>query len=516
MRVMLMLLPLAAAACLAQDDPQFTYLAPGTPQVGGVQDLCLIYHGQQVRERWTADALLPYVACVDEQGQPQDWLFDSFLFIEFAADRGAFLHAYSKDRPEATAEDWAWLADCWFREDTGLIGLEGAVAQAGQQLGQPDRKVKVVISLPIPCVPLGEFGPLPGDAEKLDFSQEEHRQHALRWYLQRVLASWEAAGYQHLDLAGFYWMAESIPSADHDLVAWTAAYVHEAGYRLYWIPYFGGSGLTGWRELGLDAVMLQPNYFFQQEPDLHRLLLAAQVAGMAGTGIEIEFDARALTSDDFYHRLYAYLDAGARYGWMNGAVLGYYEGGRALKQFAQTPGRGRELYQAVCRFVQGSYQDSGLTDLASLSLVTRDNRENLALASRGAKIHDAARPEQYPELAPEKIIDGDIYLYGGMSGFGYFAIPGSFTLELPEVSTVARTQVMLWDRDGRVFRYRVETSPDNETWEPAVDKSEGEWRGWQVDEFAPRQAKYLRFTGLYNSVNDLFQVVEFEVYATHE
>ena len=83
--------------------------------------------------------------------------------------------------------------------------------------------------------------------------------------------------------------------------------------------------------------------------------------------------------------------------------------------------------------------------------------------------------------------------------------------------------VLFWDGDRwRLFvigydcveRIHHFSSLDGEAWEPAVDKSEGEWRGWQVDTFAPRAARYVRFTGLYNSANSLFQVVEFEVYPT--
>jgi len=512
----LTLLTLLGSLCLAQLPEESAYLKPGTPEVGGVHDLCLIYHGGKSRVPWTKDALMPYVAYVDEEGKPQDWMFDSFLLIEYATDSGAWLHAYREDQPQAGVEDWVWLADCWFREDTGLIGMEQAVAEAGAILGDPERKVNVVITMPKAMPQIAEFGPLPGEEEVLDFSRPEHQHQAMTWYIERVLAHWQQHNYQHLKLVGFYWLAESIGEADHDLVEWTAEYVHERNLKLYWIPYFTAGGVLRWRERGIDATMLQPNYFFQKEPELRRLLMAARRARVGRCGIEIEFDARALTLEDYRQRFYAYLDAGVKYGWMNDALLGYYEGGRAVKMFAETPGLGRELYDAVYRFVKGTYEMSGKVDLSGMESLVRDNRENLALASKGAKIHGCVRREDQPELVPEKVIDGDIYFYGGMSGFGYFAWPNSFTIELPESSTVARTQTMLHDNASQRFRYRIETSVDNENWQLAVDKSEGEWGGWQVDRFEPRQAKYIRFTGLHNSLNANFQVVEFEVYAAHE
>lgn len=507
---------LAAVVGVRAEHDARAYLRPGTPQVGGIRDLCLIYHGTKKRTAWTKEALMPYVTYVDAEGKPQGWLFDSFLFIEFATDNGAWLHAYREAEAQATAEDWAWLADCWFREQTGLIGMEQAVGEASRLLGETDYTVSIVITMPKAMEQITAFGPLEGQEKVLDFSNAHGQHAAMSWYIERVLTQWQEQEYEHLKLAGFYWLSESISREDHALVRWTAEYLHERGQKLYWIPYYGARGVNDWQELGIDAVMLQPNYFFREETPLERLLGAAKRADRHGTGIEIEFDMRALTSESFRQRFYAYLDAGVKYGWMNGALLGYYEGGSAVKLFAESPGVGRELYDAVYRFVKGTYEASGSEGLADLDFVVRDNSNNLALAQNGAKIHGCIRHEDQPELAPEKIIDGDIYFYGGMNGFGYFAWPGSFTIELAETATVARTQTMLHDLAQQAFQYRIETSLDNENWEPAVDKNDGDWRGWQVDRFAPRSAKYVRFTGLHNSANSLFQVVEFEVYSSQE
>ncbi len=509
-----LILTLASAGCAAAEERSLSYLPRGTPQVGGVRHLCLIYHGMERRVSWTKDAIMPYVAHVDEDGRPRDWLFDSFLFIEFSTDERVQLHHAREGAPLPTIADWQWLAETWFRENTGLVGLERAVEEAALALGEPDHTVNVVITLPIPLSPIKAFGPLPGEAQPLDFTRESDRQAALRWYIDAILDRWQQRDFKHLNLVGFYWLAETIPSADNAIVEWTAAHIYGLGYKLYWVPYFGARGVPSWRDRGIDAVMLQPNHFFTPEPDVQRLLAAAKKARMAGTGIEIEFDGRALDSEDHRQRFWAYLDAGVKYGWMKDAILGYYEGGGAVRMFAERPGLGRELYDAVHRFVKGTYEPSGKVDLSNLNLIERDNTDNLALASKGARIVGCIRRDDEPELVPEKIIDGDIDFYGGMSGFGYFAWPGSFTVELPEASTVARTQTMLWDLDGRHFRYRIETSLDADTWELAADKSEGEWVGWQLDTFPARRARYLRFTGLYNSENSLFQVVEFEAYPT--
>jgi hypothetical protein len=485
------------------------YLPPG--EVAGLHDIVLIYHGGPKRPSWDAEHCLPYVARLDAEGTPQEWLFDGFLLIEFAAPDGTWLHAARKGARQATIADWQWLIDAWFRDTTGLAGLDQAVGRATQALGPPASPRQIIISLPAPLSAQTNFGTPPGAERSLDFSDEADRLAACRWYMDTVLQRWRATEHEHLRLAGFYWLAESISAEDRDLVKGVAGQVHELGLRFFWIPYFGAGGAPDWRELGFDAMMLQPNHFFQPKLSERRLTAAARRAQSWGSGIEIEFDARAMTDDVFRERLFAYLDAGVEYGWMDDALLGYYEGGGAIGEFYRHP-EARELYDHVCDFVLGRYQSSGLTELPPAPDVPpRDPEKNLALAAKGAKVHGGVRNQE--ELLPEKLIDGDADNYGGMYGFAYFAWPGSVTIELPAESRVARVQTLLWDLDQRVFRYRTETSLDGETWQPAVDKSEGEYGGWQVDRFAPRPARFVRFTGLHNSENALFQIVEIEVYS---
>ena len=488
------------------DPPQEpSYLRPGSPESGGIRHLCLIYHGQKRRVAWTMEAILPYVAYIDEKRRPVDGLFDSFLFMEFATDQGASLCHEGEDKGDArpTAADWKWLAEAWFRPTTGLVGLEKAVTHAGKILGQPDHTANVVISLPIPRSSLKQFGPLPGQQKQLDFSNQADRRQALTWHIEEVLARWKHGDYPHLRLLGFYWTAESTLPEDNDLIRWTSQSLHSRQLKLYWIPYLGAEGFSGWRERGLDAVLLQPGYFFAPSPEPHRLLSAAKQAKRQGWGLEVEVDTRALSSADLRDRFRDYLDAGVEYGWMNDSVVGWYEGGDGIKLFAETPGAGRELYTDVYRFIKKKYTSTGRLKLPKLTLISRDNRDNLALASKGARITGCVRPKDNPALAPEKIIDGQLDFYAGTSEFGYCEIPGSFTIELPEATTLARTQMLLWDLDGRWFQYRIETSPDNQRWELAVDKSKGQWSGWQVDRFAPRTARYIRVTPLHNSVGQM-------------
>jgi hypothetical protein len=505
------LLLIAGVMLGAMDAPASGYLAPGLESTGGMRHLCLLYHGQARRGPWTRETLRPYVACVDAEGKPTDWLFDSFLFIEFATDSRKQLHYFAKDKPQPDIADWQWLADAWFRPESGVAGLDACVADTGQTLGQPDHKVGVMITLPCPPNEPTQFGALPGTDRALDFSKEEDRQAALRWYIDTVRKRFEDGHYAHLNLLGFYWTGESISEKESVLVRWTSQYLHAQTLKHFWIPYFTGQGAGEWRALGFDAMMLQPNYFFDNDGGIGRLGRAAQRAQRFGCGVEMEFDGRALSSDAHAQRFWDYLDAGVAYGWMRNSLVGWYEGGGALGAFLKQPEKHRPMYDAVCQFVKGTYTPHQPERLSALVAPPVRCADNLALASKGAKV-TGALDDGKPELAPERMIDGDADNYSGNSGITWFGIPGSVTVELPQPATVARTQMLLFDLDDRYYSYRIDTSVDGINWEPAMDKSTAKARGWQVDQFTPRTAKYIRLTGVRNSTRqNLVQVIEFEV-----
>ncbi len=512
MTAMTGLLLVAGALFSAIDAPASGYLAPGLESTGGMRHLCLLYHGQARRGPWTRETLRPYVACVDAAGKPTDWLFDSFLFIEFATDDDRQLHYFAKGKPQPTIADWQWLADAWFREQSGVNGLEQCVADIGQTLNQPDRRVNVMITLPCPPTERTDFGALPGTDHALDFSHEEDRQATLRWYMDTVRKRFEDGHYAHLNLLGYYWTGESIPEEQRSMVLWTSEYLHGQKLKHYWIPYFTGEGAGDWRKLGFDAMMLQPNFFFEGNGGAGRLGRAANRAKRFGCGVEMEFDGRALSSEAHLQRFWDYLDAGAVYGWMNKSLVGWYEGGGALGMLLKQPDKYRPLYDAVCQFVKGSYTPRQPERFPPAAALPSRYQDNLALASKGAKVIGAI-DDGKPGLAPERMIDGDADNYSGSSGLTWFAVPGSVTVELPQAANVARTQMLLFDLDDRYYSYRIDTSLDGKTWRPAVDKSAAEARGWQVDIFAPRAVKYIRLTGLRNSTGQpLMQVIEFEAY----
>ena len=487
------------------------YLPPGT---AGVRHLCLIYHGQAQRVPWTAEALKPYVACIDAAGACRDWLFDSFLFIEFATDAGESLYDYTPGAAQADGEDWAWLADSWFRKDTGLAGLERCVAETGAVLGDPNHKVNVVITLPVPLGEIDSFSGLPGSDQPLNFGREEDRRRALEWYINTVREKFTDAAYDHLNLLGFYWTGESITAAQHETIRWTGDFLHALSLKFYWIPYFSAAGVEHWRDLGFDAMMLQPNYFFDGDGGIDRLMLAAKRARALGSGIEMEFDGRAFTSEPHRQRFWDYLDGGDRYGWMQEAVIGWYEGGNALLNMLKEGEKGRGMYDAVCQFVRGTYAAKTPERLPDMSPPPPPGKgQNLALASRGTLVQGAIDNGE-PGLEPGQMIDGKSVFYTGTTGFTWFGVaPGCVTVALPRAERIHQTRIFFYDLDNRHYTYRLETSLDGQEWDPAVDKSTGTWGGWQIDTFPEREVSFFRLTCLSNSTGQtVCQVIEFEAY----
>jgi hypothetical protein len=138
---------------------------------------------------------------------------------------------------------------------------------------------------------------------------------------------------------------------------------------------------------------------------------------------------------------------------------------------------------------------------------------NLALASRGSTIAGSNGGKW------TNLIDGVTSGYTSKIGFGYTfwnsVPPGNMTLDLKEPCTISSIGLLLWDLDNRYHRYKIEASMDNATWTTIMDRTATTYqcRGWQEVGFNPTvQARYLRLTGTYNSVNTVFCVVEWEVY----
>lgn len=314
-----------------------------------ITDLMLIYQGGTHRSAWTVDQLLPYVTYADRTGRDEHWLFDGFLFIEFKDNRGfEYAHGY-KQRP-ARKQEWAWLLQRNFEKGVAIDALEQTCSAVANRISAPARKRKIVLTLPEPIIGQTDWGSLDGRA--LDFNKEEDRIAACSWYIDQVLSLWKALSPRNLELAGFYWVAE-YGSESKTILPRIGELVRSRGRKFYWIPYWNAPLAGEWKSLGFDMAYQQPNHFFHPEVPDERLDDACAFARVHEMGLEMEFDARALSNPGtFRPRFYSYLEFFRKNAVIDSSSVAYYEGGGALLNLATSQKvEERSLYDLLASIV---------------------------------------------------------------------------------------------------------------------------------------------------------------------
>ncbi len=340
------------------------FLKQGTGRVGGVENMFLAYTydtQSSVGEigRWSAESLQPVITRVDESGASTDWMWDTVLFVA----GGSELDGYPDQR------SWDDLLDRLFEPDNDVAALDQAAATAKQSLNDQRHIVRVVLPIPNPVTTTaGPWGSIDGDVLDLnptrvgEKTSADNRLRVVRWFVDEALRRYNAENNRHIELAGFYWMRESIApnSSDSVLVQRVSQLLRAVPEHLsfYWIPYYQAAGYQHWQSYGFEASMMQPNYFFDSSlspTDTYRLERTATMARWSGQGVELEIDDAALT------------DAGARQKWLNylavdqqtgadRAIKGYYWGSRATfaAMVGSTDPDVRHMYDAAYEFIRRS------------------------------------------------------------------------------------------------------------------------------------------------------------------
>ncbi|BBL06386.1 hypothetical protein A5CPEGH6_10240 [Alistipes dispar] len=298
-----------------------------------IRDLVLIYQGGSHRMDYNAEQLRPYVVHEDRFGN-RDWLFDGFLFLEFDSGKGVSYHVRGSALL-ARKEDWAWLVDRHFESGKGIAALDDCIAAAVRELGEPPFRHKVVIGIPEPPRGQKDWGELEG--RKLDFSNEEDRIAACKWYADLLEERFRSSGFRHLELAGFYWLPEILRQS-REVTRALGDYVRSKGLRFYWIPYYTAQGYSEWRDLGFDAAYLQPTYFWNRKIGDERVDRACELARTYGMGLEMEFDMRASVKSEECRRDrgMGYMSSFRRNGVYRSSAIAYYEGGGGVYYFTKT------------------------------------------------------------------------------------------------------------------------------------------------------------------------------------
>lgn len=300
-----------------------------------VMDIGLIYCGGVHRPDWTQEELKPYVVHEYADGH-KDWFFGSYLFLEYTSGNGiGFGTNYGTN---AKKSDWEWLLDRIFAKDKGLDALDKCIEQYKAEIGEPGFRHNIVLGLAVPIDGQSDWGEL--DGKKMNFNVRSHRLEAEKWYIDQMLSRFEEAGYKNLDLVGFYWIDEDGASLG-DFTVSVSDYIHENGYKFYWIPFFATT-YNKWEDYGFDLAFLQPNYFFN--PNLHpsRVKDACLAAKRNDLALEMEWQHEVLFEYDGDEHgcridmLETYIDTFEEQGVYDSSAIAYYSGTKAILQAYQS------------------------------------------------------------------------------------------------------------------------------------------------------------------------------------
>lgn len=322
------------------------HIVADIPSADQATDMVLIYHGYHTRPAWTSEDMKYYI--YRENEGKVEWLFDGFLFLELYAningveyDYGIANEANGKVAPRKL--EWEDLLQKTFAEGKGPDAIEATIDSLVQTGVQPPYKRKAMFALPNPQVLCKDWGIL--NHKTMDFTNNEDRLDAVKWYVGRILEEWKKKEYKYVDLAGFYWLHEQLDThsfvdkkvEDVELVKNVSSYLNELGYPLTWIPYYGAAGADKWQEMGFNMAYQQPNYFFSIHSPISIITGAIDFARQHNMFLEMEFDERLLDGDpgqgasssQFQERYYTYLAEFEKANAWNNFPIAYYEGGKA-------------------------------------------------------------------------------------------------------------------------------------------------------------------------------------------
>ncbi|REE67320.1 uncharacterized protein DUF4855 [Paenibacillus taihuensis] len=385
---------------LHKEKPVKDAAPPTLKEAGGVRNMYIAYYypvgsANETLGRWHQDDFGSIIAHTDRNGNRTGWMYDTVMF----SNGGNVFTDYN------TKDKWQTYLDQLFTDGQQIGALDAATAEAKVGLKDKKHRTKVVISIPYPNPnPDQVWGQLDGKTVDFNITNGEDaslqaRKKAVGWYVETAEKLFKNKHYDNLELAGFYWQHEEVGFAtmnEENLVKQVSRIVHQAQEKFYWIPFFQSNGSTIWRELGFDAVMMQPNYFFSSSfgpnvatggtVDMSRLNESVQTAKRFGMGLEVEgdyqitwngwgtdYDGQLYNGDYAVRKYFAYLNAIQSAG-LNNSILGYYMGARSVYPDIMNSDKEnvRSVYDETASFIDGSYQVKAL-DSSTIPLPAGDS-----------------------------------------------------------------------------------------------------------------------------------------------
>ena len=395
-----------AAAMLAMA----AFMAPAQTELNRygtdiTSDMALIYAGSDRRPEWTVDEIMPYVVHTYADGT-KDWFFDAFLYLEFTSGSTGKSFDNGCGKIYAQKADWDWLMG---RQIKALASLDSAITIAKAELGEPRLRHKVVLGMPAPIKAQGKnFGEING--QTMDFSQEKDRVTAAKWYVSQVIKSFEDAKFENIDLAGLYWLEESL-FTNGSIMPEINDWIYRNKMRSYWIPYYKDNAefRFNWRDkYGFDVAYQQPNYFFERDIPMSQLEAACDESKKYGMALEMEFETQGnsrLQHDDpdsYYDRLVDYLDVFEKKGVFDESAIAWYSGTKGFLDLARsTDSMNHVIADRMARIVA----ERQARKAASLAYPVNQIRD-LALIYQGASYRIPWTEEQFVPYVTHTFADG--------------------------------------------------------------------------------------------------------------
>lgn len=325
------------------------FLPAGREQSAGIHDLCLVYvggAGKDVIYRCDQVAMRPIAGYVDEQGQVKDRFMDGFLFLSQHSPllNGRVFAPELKGAP-SRQEDWLALFAEYFQPAANLAALDKCIELQDEELGQSGLPVKVVLGIPTAdprCINWDQSG--------YSLSPDENRIEVTRWAMQQLLESWSKANFQHLQLAGFYYLSEQ-GAWDDRLLHSFPRLCREWGLRSFAIPGITSKWITEFCRADFDCVVLQSSHAFWspfRRPRHFALKCAGLIAREFGMGVEVEIPYDILEPAGM-DKLRDYLQMAQFQGWA-GSFKAYFQSYELIQVMADGhEPAARKLYEDLFR-----------------------------------------------------------------------------------------------------------------------------------------------------------------------
>ncbi|MBM7867432.1 DUF4855 domain-containing protein [Heliobacterium gestii] len=346
--------PAATKPVVLSRDERVVKSADNTLQIPGVNDILLIYTGNYGKAgTWTSDEFLPMVAYRKDQ-RLQGRMFDTMLFLPY-------------EETGSVKDKWSAYLEDLFAPGVQLSALNDAVAQMNNVLGTTEKE-KVILTLPYPNSREHNFGSLEKKGPVLSFDAAQvgreqalaNRLAAQKWYYGELVNRWNAAKFDHLELAGIYWYAETIDANipdETELVQGAARLVRADKRDFYWIPFYGANGYENWRSYGFEYVLLQPNYYAEDSKPDERMDRTAALTRKYRLGMELEISDQIFYSPSHYDTFYKQLNKAHQLGADGSMTNAYYAASKTLVRVCNSSDpKIRAIYDDLYRWMRGNYR----------------------------------------------------------------------------------------------------------------------------------------------------------------